>query len=194
MDNIGLSQLAQQEAVSRIKDNPEVILTVLRAKRNSLEHHVYEDILYSDIPSNQEQKHNFRERISSTGRDMLRRKKSEPLPERIHLMPSSTHVVYKSPTQTTVCSDPTRSHLSSSKLLAEKVSADSGLSSSTSSFSPPDVSKDRTRRHTDAKHEASSRKHHKDKRGSNGTEQSSLSHSMRVEGEYEVEVRIIITY
>ena len=59
VDYIALSQLTQQEAITRIKDNPNVILTVIRSspihrnilnKRSSIDDHIYEDILYSDIP------------------------------------------------------------------------------------------------------------------------------------------------
>ena len=181
--------MSQQEAVSRIKDNSEVIITVLRAhkKPTKPEDHIYEDILYSDIGKNQENSShhgNTRERLQSTGKNMLRVQKSDPFQNKPH---DTRHL---SPTYG---SDPPR------RLLSEKVSADSGLSSSTSSFSPPHHSKDRAsdRRFSDsaARHQHSYRAERdkrfegRNSRASSTSEPSPLSRNIRIEGNYEVEVK-----
>lgn len=214
-----MSQLTQQEAVSRIKDNPRVILTVLRAhsKRATVNDHIYEDILYSDIPNQENTAHHntasggdmaSRERTDSTAgrRDQshLHRKKSDPFPTRI--MISTEGLRHKSPTFTTVNSDPPRGFVKSPKLLTEKISADSGLSSSTSSFSPSHNSRERTRYVTDGPATELDRHHsypiekpkkysHETRRGkTTAGEPSPLSHNrkIRIEGDYEVEVSILL--
>ena len=215
VDNIGLSQLAQQEAVSRIKDNPEVILTVLRSTtRPFLHNHVYEDVKSAEQSTREMMEREderiphdvfmlrhqqVRDRTSSAGgaRELLRRKQSDPVSDRLHLIPSAGRgggggggEAYKSPTQTTVCSDPTRTHLQSFRFHSEKVSADSGLSSSNSSFSPSprSLSKPHPRPPPLQEIIGDSAYHQKERRESKG-EASPLSRNIRVEGGYEVEVR-----
>ena len=210
VDNIGLSQLAQQEAVSRIKDNPEVILTVLRSTtRPFLHNHVYEDVKSAEQSTREMMEREderiphdvfmlrhqqVRDRTSSAGgaRELLRRKQSDPVSDRLHLIPSAGRggEAYKSPTQTTVCSDPTRNHLQSFRFHSEKVSADSGLSSSNSSFSPTPRSLSKPHPRPPPLQEiVGDSVYHQKERGESRGEASPLSRNIRVEGGYEVEVR-----
>ena len=140
VDNIPLSQLTQPEAISRIKDNPRVILTVIRSSsatkafeksRPSLNDHVYEDILNSEdsSPIDKEntvllQQESFRDRLGGCSREeMMRRKQrkqSDSQPMRINTSPGGSRHVSSS-----FLGDSGRGNV---KPLTEKVSKDSGLS------------------------------------------------------------------
>ena len=188
-----------------------MLLTVLRSSGRPLHHHVYEDVksaeqewaqttsemnerggetdrnIHSMIVRHQL---NVRDRSSSLGggKDLLRRKRSDPVSDRLTLIPGGGEGAYKSPTQTTVCSDPTRNHL---RYFPEKVSADSGLSSSNSSFSPSPRSLSKPHPRPPPLHEvdhASTDVRSNERRESRG-EASPLTHNVRVEGGYEIEVR-----
>ena len=127
--------MAQPEAISKIKDNPHVILTVIRnnpmkkaskKQRRRVEDHVYEDILDSEEQNSQLllQPERFRERLGGYTDDELipihrHRKMSEPRTSSRNLSP-------------TYHSDSSRSN---PRLLSEKMSKDSGLSSGSSSAS-----------------------------------------------------------
>lgn len=135
MDNIPLSQLAQPEAISKIKDNPQVTLTIIRSNpmkqsspkshrhhhRRSVENHVYEDIPNTDEQLILQQE-KFRERLGGSVEDEL--KKSFD-PQARHLSPPVSHhyPVDKA----------------GNRLLMEKMSKDSGLSSGSSSVPGPSV-------------------------------------------------------
>ncbi len=141
VDNIPLSQLAQSEAITKIKDNPYVILTVIRTNpmkkalktsRRSIQDHVYEDIVNSEDPTDPQvllQAEKFRERLNgynceeepSNSHNLHRRTSDSRLFNPRHLSP---------PVQ---LDQPIRSSVSTSRLLTDKMSKDSGLSSGGSS-------------------------------------------------------------
>lgn len=137
VDNIPLSQLAQPDAISKIKDNPQVTLTIIRNNpkkqsspksshraqhRRSIENHVYED-----IPSTEEQQlilqqEKFRERLGGSVEDELKKNFD---PRARHLSPPVSYQHHPAMDK------------AGNRLLMEKMSKDSGLSSGSSSTPGP---------------------------------------------------------
>lgn len=174
VDDLALSQLQQQDAVSRIKSSPVVTLTVIRGrakKQGEGRDHIYEDVLYSDIPTTTEITETpYRDRSGSS---------TEMVPSR-----------YKSAQQDD-CRIPR-----SSKVLTQKISADSGLSSSSgSAHSPHKHHLLRTHDHTH--HDHTHHSYHSERelmkkylhdRKPNIDAVIDRDRDIRIEGDYELEV------
>ena len=176
MDNIPLSQLQQQEAVSRIKDNPTVILTVIRGRaKKPVEtgEHIYEDILYSDIPATTESADTpYRDR-SESSTEMFSSSKKKSV-ER--LIQTDADRMLRSP-----------------NVLTQKISADSGLSSSSSSTHPNSHKHHllRTQDHTHHSYHNERelmKKYLHDRKPNIDTNQG---RRVRTEGDYELEVGVV---
>ena len=133
--------LSQQEAVSRIKYNPFVTLTILRERAGSpscgtLQEHLYEEILYSDTPHNTaEPAADCPATAAGTGggmgnsesahdRKKHARVRINTAPELLEQLKLPEGTRHRSST-----ADPTAG---GGRTLVEKVSADSGLSSGSS--------------------------------------------------------------
>lgn len=206
----------------RIKSNPEVILTVTREQKAPRQHqstseHIYEDILYSDIPQLSQDIVQLDlvsdltvpgEASDSYSREMelLKRFKKKPQdfqPARSEAIDPSRLVP---PPRQKHHSEKLSKSSKSPKHLSERISADSGLSSGTSGsptgnkhhLQPPPVVSLALDRHINGRHsyrterEIMKRFHHDMRRRNYNDPTASSQHSRprktSIDGDYEVEV------
>ena len=219
LDNTALSILSQQEAVSRIKYNPCVTLTILRERVGSpsslQSEHLYEEILYSDTPHNNTVQQEPEASGTSMGNCESAHHKRRPTKEtrvRINTAPELLEQLKVPAAQgrhrsSTAAADPTAVE---GRMLVEKVSADSGLSSG-SSGSPPhngrqtralrhphlpaavsntDFSKDAQGRHSYHNARELKKKLLKNAKAKGLSSSSIATRKTHVEDGYEVEVRV----
>lgn len=155
LDNTALSLLSQQEAVSRIKHNPSVTLTILRERSGSpsLQEHLYEEILYSDTPHNNTVQQELTEHREATNMGNCesvhdKRRPSKETRVRINTAPELLEQLKVPAAQgrhrSSTSTDPTAI---GERMLVEKISADSGLSSGSSGSPPHNGRQARAARH-----------------------------------------------